>query len=126
MKRKRSLRNKPMAQRRKPAVAKQLGRSAASKKPLRDKAHRQRVNGLPCLVCRFPPPSEAHHVREALPRTMGVRVGDDKVVPLCEGHHSILHSRSRKFWSEMAIDPLPIAAKLYAETIRLRERSHPQ
>lgn len=109
----------------KPKVA----RSAVRKKPLRDKEHRQRVNTLPCCICGFRERlSEAHHIREAYRRSTGVRIGDDKIVPLCisminrPGCHDNLHKYSRDFWAKIGLDPRPIAQRLYAETLALRAR----
>lgn len=105
-------------------------RSRVSKRPLKDALHRKRVNMLPCCVCAFrEQPSEAHHIREMYSRTMGRRIGDDKVVPLCvsminrPGCHENLHKYSRNFWDQINFDPRIIAAELYAETLRLRKIS---
>ena len=109
-------------------IPKTSSRSRVSKKPLQDLAHRRRVNGAHCLVCNWPPPSESHHIRECFPRTMSRRIGDDKVVPLCTstvsrpGCHENLHKYSRRFWIALKLDPVPVAAALYAETLALRSK----
>lgn len=35
----------------------------------RERAHIQRVKELPCSVCDYPPPSEAHHIEQRLQYT---------------------------------------------------------
>lgn len=88
-----------------PMVAKALGKSAVSKKPLRDAEHLARVRLEPCLVCGASG-VEAHHLRIGL-RTMGVRKSDHTAVPLCPPHHRQLHSgREEKFWETVAVEPL--------------------
>ncbi len=99
-------------------------RSKVQKGPIRDADHLARVRTLPCAVCQWPPPNQAHHIRECFPRTMGVRVGDDKVLPMCEGHHRIVHSISKLFWFSMRMKAAPIAAALYAETLSLRGKAN--
>lgn len=103
-----------------PLKAGKTGRSLVSKGPARDEAHLDRVRSLPCYVCGYgSEPSEAHHIRECYLRTMGVRVGDDKVVPLCSTCHRMLHRNSRHYWSFPDVVRLE-ASILYAETLRLR------
>jgi hypothetical protein len=104
-----------------------VGKSAVSKRPLKDLKHRQRVNSMRCTVCQARPfyPCEAHHIRECFPRTMGRRIGDENVVPLCSLCHSQLHRGSNTFWQRVGINPVPIAAALYAETLAQRKRSSP-
>ncbi len=98
-------------------------RSKAKKGPLRDPEHLERVRGLLCWLCQRTP-CEAHHIRECFPRTMGVRVGDDRVIPLCSGCHRDVHAKSRRFWLLPEI-PRNQAALLYAETLSLRGEAHP-
>ena len=97
-----------------------------SKRPLKDVAHRDRVKALPCLLCggfMGDGLNDAHHIRECFPRTMGRRKGDDILVPLCRAAHNLLHTHSRTFWEDYAqLDPVPIAAALYAETLTLRSK----
>ena len=107
------------------ALAKTNSRSRVKKGPLRDLKHRQRVNGLRCCVCNHPPPCEAHHIREAYPRTMGVRIGDDKVIPLCDFHHDWIHRHQKHEWQQTDINVKAIAAALYAETLSLRGEANP-
>jgi hypothetical protein len=95
-------------------------RSRVSKGPIRDPKHLARVRDLKCCECHTPPPSEPHHIRECYPRTMGVRVGDDKVIPLCRACHAELHANSRTFWDDRQRKVRDHAQMLYAETLSLR------
>ncbi len=88
-----------------PLVPKALGKSATDKRPWASKAYRDYVRAeFPCLTCRRPT-EHTHHIRECLPRTMGVRVSDKFIVPLCERCHTQLHAGSRTFWAERHIQP---------------------
>ncbi len=87
---------------------------------LRDKAHLALVASQPCLVCGRRP-SHAHHLRFAQPRAMGLKVSDEYVVPLCNGHHDELHRTGdeRAWWARHGIlEPLKYAARLWAESRR--------
>lgn len=110
------------AARAKNTVPKRLGIRAEPVGPIRDRQHMARVAACLCLVCGLAYP-QCHHPREALPRTMGVRVGDDTCVPLCPTHHAELHmTNNMAFWQRYKIDPLKWARNFYAETLRLREK----
>ena len=87
---------------------------------LRDKAHLAFVASQPCLVCGRRP-SHAHHLRFAQPRAMGLKVSDEFVVPLCNGHHDELHKTGdeRAWWARHGIlEPLKYAARLWAASRR--------
>lgn len=94
------------AERRKVLGTKAAGASRVDKGPWRSEAHKALVRREPCLVCGdFA--HHAHHIRECLPRTMGVRVGDEWCVPLCERDHRALHETNNvTFWTALGIDPL--------------------
>jgi len=83
-------------------------------KPIRDRKHRRFVAGLPCLACGASP-CQAHHVRLGALQ-LGKRVCDSKCVPLCPRCHDALHRKWGEtiFWTPNRIDPIPIAAALYA------------
>ena len=86
----------------------------SGKGPIRDRAHMARVAQQVCLICRLPHP-QVHHIRECFPRTMGVRVGDDKTVPLCPTHHAELHmTNTDAFWRRYGVDPVQWAERFYA------------
>ena len=84
-------------------------------KRLRDKAHLAFVAHQPCLVCGRRP-AQAHHIRFAQPRALGLKVSDEFTVPLCSGHHDSLHNTGdeRAWWARHGIlDPLKLAARLW-------------
>jgi hypothetical protein len=88
-------------------------------KPIRerDRDHLRFVAAQPCLVCGRTP-SDPHHIKFAEQRAMGRRVSDRFTVPICRLHHRELHRRGneRAWWQKQAIDPLVIAASLWAKT----------
>jgi hypothetical protein len=83
----------------------------------RDREHLKFVAAQPCLICGRAP-SDPHHVKFAEQRAMGRRVSDRFTVPICRLHHRELHRRGneRAFWQQQGIDPLAIAAALWART----------
>jgi hypothetical protein len=89
------------------------------RKPIRerDRNHLRFVATQPCLICGRTP-TDAHHVKFAQLTAMGRRVSDRFTVPICRLHHRELHRRGaeRDWWSAQNIDPLPIAAALWACT----------
>lgn len=87
----------------------------------RDKAHLRFVASQPCLVCRHQP-SDAHHLRFAQPRALGLKVSDEFTVPLCRVHHQELHLAGNEvaWWHNISINPLPIAKELWAEKLQGR------
>lgn len=92
------------------------------KKPWRSEAYKAHVRTFACLAC--PRPAEhAHHIRECFPRTMGVRISDAYVVPLCEKCHSLLHARSSTFWTERHVTPDGL--RTWCESVHAGWRSKP-
>jgi ERF superfamily len=85
--------------------------------PERDRNHLRFVAAQPCLVCGRTP-SDPHHVRFAEQRGMGRKVSDRFTVPICRLHHRELHRKGneRAWWEKQEIDPLPVAARLWAKT----------
>jgi hypothetical protein len=83
----------------------------------RDRDHLRFVAAQPCLVCGRTP-SDPRHIKFAEQRAMGRRVSDRFTVPICRLHHRELHRRGneRAWWQKLAIDPLVIAASLWAKT----------
>jgi hypothetical protein len=88
-------------------------------KPIRerDRDHLRFVAAQPCLVCGRTP-SDPHHIKFAEQRAMGRRVSDRFTVPICRLHHRELHSRGNEhaWWQRQGIDPLVVAASLWAKT----------
>lgn len=85
---------------------------------IRSKEHLRFVARLPCLICGRTP-SQAHHIRYAQPRGLGLKVSDEFTVPLCAIHHSENHATGdeRPWWQERKIDPLAVAAELWTSRI---------
>jgi hypothetical protein len=88
-------------------------------KPIRerDRNHLRFVASQPCLVCGRGP-SDAHHVKFAEQRAIGRKVSDKFTVPICRLHHRELHRRGDEhaWWDKQGIDPLAVAAALWART----------
>lgn len=75
------------------------------------------VRLLPCVCCGKLGPSEAAHVRIGGDGGMGLKPPDRLTVPLCGpfGCHADQHQRGEQaFWSELGIDPVDLAARLWA------------
>ena len=77
----------------------------------------------PCVVCGWPPRSEAAHIRVGSINHgkrytgMAEKPSDKWTVPLCKKHHDEQHSMNEmKFWALYRIDPFMLA-------ITLKERS---
>jgi hypothetical protein len=83
----------------------------------RDKRHRQFVAAQGCLICGRQP-SDAHHLRFAQPRGLGLKVSDEFTVPLCRSHHRELHQTANeiRWWTQFGIRPMSIAYKLWTAT----------
>ncbi len=83
----------------------------------RDKDHLRFVASQPCLVCRQLP-SDAHHLRFAQPRALGLKVSDEFTVPLCRDHHQQLHNAGNEvsWWHDLSIKPLAIAKELWSQS----------
>jgi hypothetical protein len=84
---------------------------------LRSKAHLKFVASQPCLVCGRSP-ADAHHLRFAQPRAMGLKVSDEFTVPLCRVHHRDLHSSGSEiaWWEKRSIDPVATSRTLWGST----------
>ncbi len=83
-------------------------------KRVRSKEHLRLVASRPCLVCGRTP-AQAHHVRFAQPRGLGLKVSDEFTVPLCTIHHSENHKTGdeRAWWAKTRNrPPLKIARQL--------------
>ena len=80
----------------------------------RSKAHLLFVGAQPCLICRRAP-SDAHHLKFAQTRGLGIKVSDEFTVPLCRVHHQELHRHGNEaaWWANMNITPLQIAKQLW-------------
>ena len=86
-------------------------------KRVRDKSHLRFVAKQRCLVCGRQP-CDAHHLRFAQSRGLGLKVSDEFTVPLCRGHHRELHRAGKEvdWWTRNGIEPVEAARKLWLET----------
>ncbi len=67
---------------------------------------------LPCVVC-LKSPCDAAHIRIGF-SGIGIKPGDDRVLPLCREHHSEQHSTGEKtFWKKVGINPIALSEKIY-------------
>jgi hypothetical protein len=84
---------------------------------LRDKIHLRFVAKKPCLICERLP-CDAHHLRFAQGRGLGLKVSDEFTVPLCRGHHREVHRAGNevRWWENAGIDATTIARELWTET----------
>ncbi len=83
--------------------------------------HRAFINSLPCVACGRAAPSECAHVRMGTDGGTGYKPADRFCLPLCEGCHrtgpAAQHTIGEPaFWAERGVDPVDIAARLYAVT----------
>ena len=87
----------------------------------RDKVHLRFVAKQPCLICERLP-CDAHHLRFAQGRGLGLKVSDEFTVPFCRGHHREVHrtGNEARWWENAGIDALVVAHKLWTETHPLR------
>jgi hypothetical protein len=85
-------------------------------KRIRDKDHLKFVASQPCLLCGRQP-SDAHHLRFAQPRAIGMKVSDEFTVPLCRTHHRQLHEAGNEvaWWEDLDINALEIAKGLWEQ-----------
>ena len=87
----------------------------------RNKIHLRFVAKQPCLICARQP-CDAHHLRFAQARGLGLKVSDEFTVPLCRGHHRELHRAGDEasWWTTTGVDAIGIARKLWTETHPVR------
>ena len=85
-------------------------------KRLRSKQHLKFVASQPCTICGRSP-AQAHHVRFAQPRGLGLKVSDEFAVPLCALHHRENHTtgNERRWWQDRGLDPLKLARDLWEQ-----------
>jgi hypothetical protein len=84
---------------------------------IRDKEHLRFVARHPCLICGRTP-SDAHHVRFAQSRGIGLKVSDEFTVPLCRAHHRELHRTGdeAQWWRGYQQNPLEMAYSLWRQS----------
>jgi hypothetical protein len=103
-----------------PAVRPKIDKSVltiSEPKRLRSKEHLRFVARQPCLICGRAP-AQAHHIRYAQPRGLGIKVSDEFTVPLCAIHHTENHATGdeKRRWQERKIDPFVVAQKLWRQS----------
>ena len=83
----------------------------------RNKDHLRFVAQQACLVCGRRP-SDPHHLRFTQPRSLGRKVSDECVVPLCRIHHRAVHHAGdeKAWWKAAGIDPVRTARELWRKT----------
>ena len=84
------------------------------------------VTKQPCLVCGRQP-CDAHHLRFAQSRGLGLKVSDEFTVPLCRAHHRELHQSGKEveWWARKSIEPIGIAGQFWLETHPLQVQPDP-
>jgi hypothetical protein len=80
----------------------------------RSKAHLVFIRAQPCLICERSP-CDAHHLKFAQPRGLGLKVSDEFTVPLCRSHHRELHRHGDEvaWWAKMHLKPIPAARQFW-------------
>lgn len=104
-------------------------------KPVRHRspAHLKRLRTLPCCIpgCKGQPVIAHHLTCSPQPKARGLKAGDQWAVSLCERTHHSAQSMvgvhhvglEREWWASKGIDPIALAARLWAETLALRGKS---
>src|SRR5262249_31506301 len=97
--------------------------TVAAPRRYRNQKHLRYVAHQACLVCGRKP-SDPHHLGFTQPRALGLKVSDEFVVPLCRGHHRAVHRScdERAWWSQVGIDPIKVARRLWKETRGIGQR----
>jgi len=92
-----------------------------------DKRHKAALAQCPCAVCGAAGPSHVAHVRLSNAALgvdmagMGAKPADRYALPLCPEHHQNSndaehHKGTKKFWRDLGIDPLRLAAELHQQS----------
>jgi hypothetical protein len=85
-------------------------------KKKRSNKHLRFVASLPCMLCGARE-VQAAHIRTGNNAGVGMKSGDDCVVPLCIRCHAEQHSMSeKKFWGKNLDKAQALAKKLYRLT----------
>jgi hypothetical protein len=97
---------------------------------LRSRPHLAYVGSLPCCIpdCEEGP-VQVHHLTHVQPKARGLKASDVFTVPLCLRHHlgqGGVHTYGREgaWWAAHGVDPVKLAARLWAESPKpQRDRS---
>lgn len=85
-------------------------------------AHLAYVASLPCAVPGCGRAASVHHLRvKGADAAAGRRAGDNFAVPVCQPHHQGVegihhYGHESKWWRDIGVDPLALAAQLWAES----------
>ena len=113
--------------------AKPKRKAARERGPQGDERHLALIRRLPCLSTGTLLNVEAAHLRlseydfgKANPGG-SAKPSDEWVLPLCHEEHMRQHGGSeREFWSDLGIEPLKIAQRLYGVSVALRASKEPE
>lgn len=103
-------------------LTKTRSRAKVVKAPrVEDPKHLAYIAGLPCVVPGCHRRSTVHHLRcQGSRAAAGRRAGDDESIPACWEHHQgdtgVHKIGERAFWRALGVDPLALAARLWAES----------
>jgi len=100
-------------------LSKKLNHGRIKPKRFVDELHLANVRAMPCCCCGAGGPSHAHHLLRGPVRGMGLRAGDEWVIPMCHMCHSDLHDRSGdevSFLAGHGIDGVALAKELWRES----------
>jgi len=98
-------------------------KTPAEKRPGKHPEYLEKVRQLPCCVCGFPGPNDAHHLKCTGERGGALKSKDNWVLPLCRFpngevcHNKIEGFASKKelaWFQRKGIDPLTMASALWA------------
>lgn len=84
-----------------------------------DKEHLRLVSNLPCCCCGIKNDTIVpHHLLRGVTRGMGMKAGDNLVIPLCHKHHEALHRNGNEtvFLAGYGVNGLELANALYLWT----------
>jgi hypothetical protein len=95
---------------------------------IRSARHMAFVGSLACCVCRRHEPQVHHLTCGPEGKARGLKASDSFTVPLCRLHHDELHARGdeRAWWLARGIDPLALAARIWALSIAAGRVPQPQ
>ena len=83
---------------------------------IRSRKHLMFIASLPCMMCQRTD-VQAAHIRTGNGAGVGLKSGDDCVVPLCVECHRVQHSTSeKKFWGDNLDKAQNLAKRLYELT----------
>lgn len=85
---------------------------------VKDEKHLANVRQMPCCCCGAPSPSQPHHLRRAPGTGMGLKAGDNWVIPLCYLCHDEIHHVSGDeigFLEDHGVDGIALARNLWVK-----------